>query len=48
MDISKYALAEIYNFEKTYKTAFKILDSIHENSFFFSSKSEKIIHIKII
>ena len=26
MDISKYALAEIYNFEKTYKTAFKILD----------------------
>ena len=25
MDIAKYALAEIYNFEKTYETAFKIL-----------------------
>ena len=34
MDISKYALAEIYTFEKTYKTAFKILDTIPEKSFF--------------
>ena len=34
MDISKYALAEIYNFEKTFKTAFKILDTIPETSFF--------------
>ena len=34
MDIAKYALAEIYNFEKTYETAFKILDSIPEKSFF--------------
>ena len=34
MDISKYALAEIYNFEKTYKTAFRILNAIPEKSFF--------------
>ena len=34
MDISKYALAEIYTFEKTYKTAFRILDTIPERSFF--------------
>ncbi len=34
MNISKYALAEIYTFEKTYKTAFKILDTIPEKSFF--------------
>ncbi len=34
MDISKYALAEIYTFEKTYKTAFRILDTIPEKSFF--------------
>ncbi len=34
MDISKYALAEIYSYEKTYKTAFRILDTIPEKSFF--------------
>ncbi len=34
MDISKYALAEIYTFEKTYKTAIRILDTITEKSFF--------------
>ena len=34
MDISKYALVEIYNFEKTYKTALRILNSINKNSFF--------------
>ncbi len=34
MNISKYALAEVYTFEKTYKTAFKILDTIPKNSFF--------------
>jgi len=34
IDISKYALAEIYTLEKTYKTAFKILDTIPEKSFF--------------
>ncbi len=34
MDISKYALAEIYTFEKTYKTAFRILETIPEKSFF--------------
>ena len=34
MDISKYALAEIYTFEKTYKTALRILNTIPEKSFF--------------
>ena len=34
MDISKYALAEIYDLEKTYETALKILNSIPEKSFF--------------
>ncbi len=34
MDIARYALAEIYNFEKTHKTAIKILDSIPDKSFF--------------
>ena len=34
MDISRYALAEIYTFEKTYKTAFRILDTVPEESFF--------------
>ncbi len=34
MDISKYALAEIYAFEKTYETATRILDTIPQKSFF--------------
>ena len=34
MDISKYTLAEIYNFEKTYKIAVKKLESIPDRSFF--------------
>ncbi len=34
LDISKYALAEIYTFEKTYETAFRILDTIPEKSVF--------------
>ncbi len=34
LDISKYALAEIYTFEKTYETAFRILDTIPEKSIF--------------
>ena len=34
MDIAKYALAEIYNFEKSYEIAFRILDSIPKKSFF--------------
>ena len=46
MDISKYALAEIYNFEKTYKTAFKILDSIPEKSFFSLAANLKKLAIK--
>ena len=45
MDISKYALAEIYNFEKTYKTALRILDSIHENSFFSLAANLKKLSI---
>ena len=46
MDISKYALAEIYNFEKTFKTAFRILDSIPENSFFSLAAYLKKLAIK--
>ena len=46
MDISKYALAEIYNFEKTFKTAFKILDSIPEKSFFSLAANLKKLAIK--
>ena len=34
MDISKYALAEIYDFEKTHNTALRILNTLPENSFF--------------
>ncbi len=34
MDISKYALSEIYTFEKTYETAVRILDTIPKKSFF--------------
>ena len=34
MDISKYALAEIYSFENTYKTALRILNTIPEKSVF--------------
>ena len=45
MNISKYALAEIYNFEKTYETAFKILDSIDENSFFSLAANLKKLSI---
>ena len=45
MDISKYALAEIYNFEKTYKTAFRILDTINENSFFSLAANLKKLSI---
>ena len=45
MDISKYALCEIYNFEKTYKTAFKILNSIDENSFFSLAANLKKLSI---
>ena len=32
MDIAKYALAEIYNFEKTHETAIKLLDFISGES----------------
>jgi tetratricopeptide (TPR) repeat protein len=46
MDISKYALAEIYNFEKTFKTAFKILDTIPEKSFFSLAANLKQLAIK--
>jgi len=46
MDISKYALAEIYNFEKTFKTAFRILDSIPEKSFFSLAANLKKLAIK--
>ena len=45
MDISKYALAEIYSFEKTYKTAFRILDTINENSFFSLAANLKKLSI---
>ena len=45
MDISKYALAEIYNFEKTYKSAFRILDSIPEKSFFSLASNLKKLEI---
>jgi tetratricopeptide (TPR) repeat protein len=45
MDISKYALAEIYNFEKTYKIAFRILDTINENSFFSLAANLKKLSI---
>ena len=46
MDISKYALAEIYNFEKTFKTAFRILDSIPEKSYFSLAANLKKLDIK--
>ena len=46
MDISKYALAEIYNFEKTYKAAFQILDSIPKKSFFSLAANLKKLAIK--
>ena len=46
MDISKYALAEIYNFEKTYKAAFQILDSISKKSFFSLAANLKKLAIK--
>ena len=45
MDISKYALAEIYNFEKTYNTAFKILDTIPKKSFFSLAANLKKLDI---
>ena len=45
MDISRYALAEIYNFEKTYKSAFRILDSIPEKSFFSLASNLKKLDI---
>ena len=45
MDISKYALAEIYNFEKTYKIGFRILDSINEDSFFSLAANLKKLSI---
>ncbi len=45
MDISKYALAEIYTLEKTYKTAFKILDTIPEESFFSLTANLKKLDI---
>ena len=45
MDIAKYALAEIYNFEKTYDTAFKILDTIPKKSFFSLAANLKKLDI---
>ena len=45
MDISRYALAEIYNFEKTYKSAFRILDNIPEKSFFSLASNLKKLEI---
>ena len=45
MDISRYALAEIYNFEKTYKSAFRILDNIPEKSFFSLASNLKKLDI---
>ncbi len=46
MDISKYDLANIYNLEKTYKLAFRILDTIPEKSFFSLSANLKKLDIK--
>ena len=47
MDISKYALAEIYNVEKTNKTAFRILNSIPKESFFsLAANLKKLAMIK--
>lgn len=45
MEISKYALAEIYNFEKNYEIALKFLDSIDENSFFSLAANLKKLSI---
>ena len=45
MDISRYALAEIYNFEKTYKSAFRILNNIPEKSFFSLASNLKKLEI---
>ena len=46
MDISKYDLANIYNLEKTYKLAFRILDTIPEKSFFSLSANLKKLDVK--
>ena len=47
MDISKYALAEIYNYEKTYYTGLKILDSIPKKSFYsLAANLKKLTVIK--
>ena len=45
MDISKYTLAEIYNFEKTYKIAVKKLESIPNRSFFSLAANLKKLNI---
>ena len=45
MDISRYALAEIYTFEKTYETSFRILDTIPTNSFFYLASNLKKLSI---
>ena len=45
MDISRYALAEIYTFEKTYETSFRILDTIPKNSFFYLASNLKKLSI---
>ncbi len=45
MDISRYALAEIYTFEKTYETSLKILDTIPKNSFFYLASNLKKLSI---
>ena len=47
MDISKYALAEIYNFQKSSKTALTILDTIPKNSYFsLAANLKKLAIIK--
>ena len=47
MDISKYALAEIYDYEKTYEIAFNILDSIPEKSVYsLAANLKKLAIIK--
>ncbi len=49
MDIAKYALAEIYNFEKTHETAIKLLDFISEKSFFsLAGNLKKLTIVKTI
>ena len=45
MDISRYALAQIYSFEKTYETSFRILDTIPKNSFFYLASNLKKLSI---